>query len=618
MQPQYNSLTNTTNKTIYINPNFQKKIPTEDNAAAVLQAATAIPRNAHINPLFLGGHKHRPTIHMNPAFYLKFQEHHTQKHELSNFSTPIEEGKPNNFQYTTNLNSATSSTTETRKIICKSKNRLIREPLVKNVQNPISRLDPLLPQQSLLVLNKRKLIRKAAPITVNTTKTAATEPLKRIVNAKSSLTKYKLDNRVIKRKSILPPTPKIKRTSFVGRYALRRTSLSLTYSPGNKKTLNSRTNKSSNMKLQLLNINGVLYKSTRNSLKLREMTCDSSTLTVKRPTQPSLVNGSGKQGSHGLTIFVSGTKYIMDSNKFKLTRVTDTAEQSLSAIQTKKFKTPTEAGRKRIDIGGYTYILASSAKNVFVRSTNHLARAYVHNAKQKSLQLLTKRLAKSNIPCPIYQRVGKCAAFERGKCSKVHNKLQVAICSKFLRGECLDSKCLLSHNITLSKMPVCKFFLQGVCVRNDCPYLHKKLSNNAEICIEFLRGFCQLADKCNKRHEFVCPQIERNISCSSKNCIYCKSKQRKEKLMKEVLEKLANKNNAKHDEDSLKPKEPTNKDTPSSLRYFVEPCDIVEKSNNDAEREHEESDDMESSIESEEYTRRSRPKLGALPAFIPL
>lgn len=67
--------------------------------------------------------------------------------------------------------------------------------------------------------------------------------------------------------------------------------------------------------------------------------------------------------------------------------------------------------------------------------------------------------------------------------------------NRFLRGECLKLNCLLSHNVSLSKMPVCKFFLQGVCVRNDCPYLHKKLSNKAELCTDFQRGFCQLADK---------------------------------------------------------------------------------------------------------------------------
>lgn len=68
----------------------------------------------------------------------------------------------------------------------------------------------------------------------------------------------------------------------------------------------------------------------------------------------------------------------------------------------------------------------------------------------------------------------------------------------FLRGECTKPKCLLSHNVTLEKMPVCRYYLRGVCVREDCPYLHKKLSSKTEICIDFVRGYCPLAAEVNR------------------------------------------------------------------------------------------------------------------------
>lgn len=174
---------------------------------------------------------------------------------------------------------------------------------------------------------------------------------------------------------------------------------------------------------------------------------------------------------------------------------------------------------RRIDIGGLTYVASPKTQNVFIRTTNHLSRAHLITARQRSLTLLNKSRVKTNVPCAIYQKLGKCAAHSRGKCRKLHDQRQVAICTRFvpgharststsspirfpfspsstysfLRGECSNSDCLLSHNVTLEKMPVCRYFLRGVCVREDCPYLHKKLSRKAEICIDFVRGYCPLA-----------------------------------------------------------------------------------------------------------------------------
>lgn len=444
MLPYYNNV-NKTNKTIYINPNFRGQLPTSETGAInSLQTTSHIPKNAHINPLFLEAHKPRPpTIHMNPAFLQKFQEQQLQQLEQNEAvqKTTLEEKNTKSCvtSYAEVIEkpiiprSNNNGIIESRKIICKSKNRLIREPLIKTESPPPLTLSkPSIPQPPLLVLNKRKLIRKVTStplVAINKTE------LKRCDNSKAIITKYKLDNRVSRKRPLLPPTPKIKRTAFVGRYALRRTSMSQSTNALTLKK-NSTIKKSLNKKLQVLNINGLLYKSTQNSLKLKNIatmrSSNNSVLTKSSQTslhaQKTTNNLSGKS-NQGLTIFVRGTKYVMDANKFKLTRVTsgDAGATNTKAPSNNSSKVPT---CQRIDIGGYTYISLQSSKNVLIRTTNHLSRAYVHNAKQKSLQMLTKRLVKSNIPCPIFQRIGKCAAYERGKCSKVHNKLQVAICSK--------------------------------------------------------------------------------------------------------------------------------------------------------------------------------------------
>lgn len=432
MLPQIYSINKLNNKTIYINPNFKGQLPSTGTRLNVYPTSL-IPKSTHINPLFLDAPKQVHSIHMNPAFLSKFNKKQQmlqpriQEERMSLTQEP--EIISNNLLPSDKLAEvvlqSNCGTSDSRKIICKSKNRIVREPEKKVVQTPmLSKLPTPLPP--LLVLNKRKLIRK-------TTSLLTMPPITKAQNCDNtnvSITKYRLDNRMVKKKTILPPTPKIKRTSFVGRYALRRTSLSL--SPSVKKK-SLPINKNINKKLQVLNINGLLYKSTKNSLKLKDfaivdnsnMTSTSKNLT-STSNKKDLAEGTPK-ANQGLTIFVRGTKYVMDANKFRLTRITN-PDSSPSKIDTNKKSINSTC--KRIDIGGYTYVTVNSAKNVLIRTTNHLSRAYVHNAKQKSLQLLTKHLVKSNIPCPIYQRVGKCAAFERGKCAKVHNKLQVAICSK--------------------------------------------------------------------------------------------------------------------------------------------------------------------------------------------
>lgn len=69
-------------------------------------------------------------------------------------------------------------------------------------------------------------------------------------------------------------------------------------------------------------------------------------------------------------------------------------------------------------------------------------------------------------------------------------------------------------------MPTCKFFLAGICVRDDCPYLHKKLNAKANVCPDFVRGFCERAEECHMRHEFLCPEFTAKGACEKVRCPY--------------------------------------------------------------------------------------------------
>lgn len=123
--------------------------------------------------------------------------------------------------------------------------------------------------------------------------------------------------------------------------------------------------------------------------------------------------------------------------------------------------------------------------------------SHFSSIKQRSITVLSSKLKKVNIICPIYRRLGKCMAHKSGRCPKSHDRNYVNICPLFLRGKCENLSCLRSHDASLAKMPVCRFYLEGLCNKDDCLYLHKKLSDKTKLCPEFLKGFCSLADKVN-------------------------------------------------------------------------------------------------------------------------
>lgn len=133
--------------------------------------------------------------------------------------------------------------------------------------------------------------------------------------------------------------------------------------------------------------------------------------------------------------------------------------------------------------------------------------------------------------------------------------------------------------------------------------------------------------KCNKRHEFVCPEIEKNKICLTKNCIYCKAKWQKDSKDSKIEQKLENtKTNiaTKHVNLLSASNSTESKENGSCKRYFIESCnnrikctETCEKANIDEINCNAKECNTENTTEIES-TRRNRPKLGVLPAYIPL
>lgn len=600
---------------IFINPNFKKA---HFNPNFLPQPAVIHPVSVpEVVPVITTATTASvPRVHFNPAFLEKLNRQRNEEMLLLREMT---------------LTSAEATVVpppllpQPNPIIKHTMRKLIRAS--SNVPAPPAAgpRPPLL--APLVKISKNKLVRSVPvpavepPIPSSKPRTSYKldrRPTVPVPKAKSSIRRYSLvrTNSISPRKVVITDRRllKLRRTkSIVGKGSAARTLPSISFASPNKK-------------LVMLNINGVLYRSSTNKLQVQSGSAN--------PMQQS---SSSSTVARERSLTIRGTRFLLDSSGTKLRKVpsmTDTATAQISE----------ERHLGRIDIGGLTYKPAKDG-STFVRTDVHRTRTYLSLAKHKSIQVLTNRLRKCNIPCQIYRRLGKCSAQLKGKCPRLHDPKHVIICPRFLKGECtLAGACLLSHDVSLEKMPVCRFFLEGRCVKNDCPYLHKKVSELERICEDFLKGYCPLAAKCHRRHEFVCPEYDQLGVCDRTKCPYPHG--RREDRKKVVTSKQV--------ESTPMPTPPANKPESSHVpmkRYYIEEGERdelsaeqksqlkrllgkVEKmkqghveeesevmsgsggvSEKCAENEASESDDDE---EDHRPPIMKRAKLGPLPSFIPI
>ncbi|XP_050097010.1 zinc finger CCCH domain-containing protein 3 [Anopheles aquasalis] len=494
---------------------------------------------AHINPKFLAKQETlRPeelpqnvpqpqtTIHVNPAFLEKLRTQQVPAGAPATGATPFSSSVPaasHSLAIRTLPHTPCGVATKTsygpaNPIIKNTKRKLIRAATASPVVSPSKQPSHQLPELAPMVkIGKNKLIRSTVPSMM-----VGLENVKpTTVNVLPQRRSLKIDRRLPKAmlRDVLPAKP-----TFVKRYALsridglttrrvvitdpkllklkRKTATKSLNEPGSSKATIAYASK--NKKLVLVNINGVLYRSSTNKLQ--------KSIPTARPAAAQTV----RKGAKEQVLVIRGTRFALDRTGMRLRTIAGAGdgERKLGG----SIRAPEPHRMHRIDIGGLTY--KARKDGTFVRTDVHRTRNHLSVAKQRSIQVLTSRLRKCNEPCHIYRRLGRCLAHSRGKCPKLHDPKHISICRKFLSGECTVEGCLLSHNVTLEKMPVCRFFLEGRCVRDVCPYLHKKVSEKERICDAFLNGFCPLADKCPNRHVFQCPGFERNGRCERIKCPY--------------------------------------------------------------------------------------------------
>lgn len=206
---------------------------------------------------------------------------------------------------------------------------------------------------------------------------------------------------------------------------------------------------------------------------------------------------------------------------------------------------------------------------------------------------------KVNVTCPIYRRLGLCIRHKNGKCPLLHDPKCVAICKKFLQGDCQIDGCNLSHTVIVEKMPTCRYFLEGCCSRVDCPYLHVKINENANVCERFLQGYCADGKNCGNLHIDVCPTYYKSKKCDKSKCPH------PHKIV--TIKRLDSSTPSKCDKNTRVPSSKTLESSSSETasRYFVD--------NDCAENDLQKADDDENKIV---VAFKDRPRVGSLPSFI--
>lgn len=245
------------------------------------------------------------------------------------------------------------------------------------------------------------------------------------------------------------------------------------------------------------NICGVTYKVSKTQIK--------KSFTPKRIKKSHFTLCNNK---NSVIVNVHGTKFQMSPGGKSLKRL---------GIN----KGGNQTSLRRIKVGGFTYVQQKEGSGCLLKyssTTQNVASRMLHRSiNTVRAAEARKTLRKNNIFCMFFNRFGRCN--KEGNCPYIHDPSKIAVCTRFLRGTCKNSRCPFSHEISPGKMAVCSFFLQGNCTNCDCPYRHTSISPDTRLCKAFVKGYCDKGNECQDAHILACPQFicegfcEKGSSC---------------------------------------------------------------------------------------------------------
>jgi hypothetical protein len=152
--------------------------------------------------------------------------------------------------------------------------------------------------------------------------------------------------------------------------------------------------------------------------------------------QPS-AHPAQKQASEAI-VNIDGVKFKVSENGKKLNRMETASSRGVSVRCSVS---------RKLYVEGEEYVEAEEEPGVLVRSRNSMTRASITNARNRSINTIIKSQTRSKQYCMFFNKFGKCNKREKGVCPYIHDQEKVAVCRKFLAGNCRNEKCLLSHKV---------------------------------------------------------------------------------------------------------------------------------------------------------------------------
>ncbi|KAL2622795.1 hypothetical protein R1flu_003000 [Riccia fluitans] len=319
-------------------------------------------------------------------------------------------------------------------------------------------------------------------------------------------------------------------------------------------------------------------------------------------------------------VWVGLHRYKMDAASKTLQRIPDTKGESEATMSTTPAKTLPLLTPRRSYIGGTTYLRVG---NQLVRDPKAASQALASEKVRWSLHHARSRGAKKQQYCQFFTRFGKCNK-ENGKCIYIHDPDKVAICTKFLKGECSNDQCLLTHKVMPERMPDCLYFLEGLCTNENCSYRHVNVNPKAPYCDGFLRGYCKDGDKCNKKHTYECPTHAATGKCSDETTCKLHHPKRKGKFELAFSRKLGTKRKRRYfcsNETENRSRLERNKVSASSGLVLEEEIPLEDKKSGSEDLaefiglDNSEEQDGDAKVSPEAHKRWSFPS-GVVPSFL--
>ncbi len=357
------------------------------------------------------------------------------------------------------------------------KRKLVRD----NSKASVTKVTPLAtPKSSFTKIGTRKLIRRSSKISPKSAVLSATKSAPPL----TGIYKVKTNNKIIKKHHNSPHHFKSSNI-FTTPFSSKKRRRSSPYSNNNIKTNKPKVH--THFKLsRVLNPfrvdrrvkpapraatnhnqnNKVLKRSATPSRlsnnKMQQKVAKPAVVTpeMKRPLPPAKparktpVRPKAGPGNPTTLINVQGVRYTVSDNGKKLNRIQGSPKPPAPATTPSTTATSEAANRSinvnnvkqnKLYLAGEEYV--EDEPGVLIRSRNSMTRASITSAKQRSIHTILKSQTRSKQYCMFFNKFGKCKKKEDGVCPYIHDPEKVAVCRKFLQGNCHRDNCLLSHKV---------------------------------------------------------------------------------------------------------------------------------------------------------------------------